>query len=625
MNTTGLEKVKALLLRSYTPLEAINGAEWAEKHIDIVPDSPILGKLSFEATPWMREPINEGTTSTAERVTILAPVQWGKTLIFKICAMYHLREIPSPILFLSDTPENADDFALTSLNPMLAQNNYFSQIISTNRSEETKLTHVYTNGAILWTRGASTKGNLQRRSARIVILDECWLYPPGHMAEAVARTTRFRGWSKVLEGSQAGEVDGDLDRSFRKSDRREWCWTCPACGHVNPWGLDMLTWDTDARTPDGSPDFRKIEASMRYRCPECGEAWLATAKKRAELNRRSAWVPQAPDTAEPGHVGFHTTALCFERPEVIIREYIHAKHLAKSGDFSELKIFTQKRLAEPWSIEYELRQETPPESEAVTYGTREIWSRTAYLYLNQIVPSKPDNPTQRAHPMLFMGVDVQRGGFWYVIRAFAFDGDSMLQECGSLTAWGEVLQKAAEWGVPAPHIGIDSGDQTQEVYKFCADNNFKAMKGSRITMYKWREKDKLTGRLKVLYKPYNPGVKVPVQVPTRTPSGREKIVVKRITLITFSSAKMKDGIHFARIRTKRKMKPVMECPKDTPAEYEAQVARSERRVMKAGEYTWEQIGKRDNHMLDAECIVRALALKKGLPLDAIVYNDEAEK
>lgn len=609
--TTALENYHATLRHAWRPIERLSGSRWAEQNIICVPDSPIIGRLSFATTQWLRAPIDAGTTGPAVRVTCLMPVQSGKTLLFKCCTIYHLRLLPSPCLFLTDTPENAEDFALTSLNPMLKANPAFSGIISKDRSKETKMTHVYTNGSVLWTRGASTKGNLQRRSVRVVVMDECWLYPPGHMDEAVARTTRFSGWCKIIEGSQGGEIDGDLDKSWKRSSMSEWSWTCPHCSAARPWDLNMVDWDKNARRPDESPDWEAIERSLVYKCNACGHTMPADTYHRARLNELSAYVPQN-ENADPHHEGFHMTAFCFLPAMQLVREYINAKSRAKDGDFEALKIFNQKRLALPWSAEMEIFEASLKSSQEITYGEK-LWERMGWLAQKRLYEKRPADEFN-PRPLVFMAVDVQRGSFWYAVRAFSINGDSMLMECGELNSWEEIPAKATEWGVPSPHVGIDSGDQTQTVYAFCIENNFLALKGLR--QKKFRVTEKKGGKSVYYERTYNNGIFVPVQVPVRLANGKNVIRMKNAKLISFSANAMKDGIYFARRRTARGKSPLMEHPSETPEFYELHLAKSERRVLKNGEWVWEQVGDRPNHLLDCETMLRTLALRKGVPLDA---------
>jgi phage terminase large subunit GpA-like protein len=208
------------------------------------------------------------------------PVQVGKSLILKLLALYNIVTDPSPILFLADTSANSEDFCDTSLTPMIKQNQVFNGLISTSAGANMKETKIFTNGAILWNRGASNLKNLQRRSVKLLLADECWLYPQGHIEEAVKRTTRFIGdGGRAVLVSQAGEVDGEFNNYYEQTNQQEFTWKCPCCGNYNPYGLDMVKWDTEAVTEEGNIDYEAVQNSLVYTCKHCSSEWLSTREQ----------------------------------------------------------------------------------------------------------------------------------------------------------------------------------------------------------------------------------------------------------------------------------------------------------------------------------------------------------
>ena len=208
------------------------------------------------------------------------PVQMGKSLILKLLALYNIVTDPSPILFLADTSANSEDFCDTSLTPMIKQNKVFNGLISTATGANMKETKIFTNGSVLWNRGASNLKNLQRRSVKLLLADECWLYPNGHLEEAVKRTTRFLddGGRAVLV-SQAGEVGGELNNYFEQTNQQEYMWFCPNCNELHAYNLDMIKWDTEAVDEDGNIDYEKVKQSLTYYCSSCGSEFLATKEQ----------------------------------------------------------------------------------------------------------------------------------------------------------------------------------------------------------------------------------------------------------------------------------------------------------------------------------------------------------
>jgi hypothetical protein len=115
----------------------------------------------------------------------------------------------------------------------------------------------------------------------------------------------------------------------------------------------MIKWDTNATDEEGNTDFAAVQASLCYKCPFCESEFLPTKEQLADFNRSSIWESENP-SAPQGKIGFHTTAFAFLDPYTLLTEYINAKSRAKDGDFSQLKIFYQKRLAEAWTEKNEV-------------------------------------------------------------------------------------------------------------------------------------------------------------------------------------------------------------------------------------------------------------------------------
>lgn len=266
----GEQIYKKKLLNLLQPIEVLNIVEWSEKHIETIPDSPFTGRLDLHRTPFLIEPLKQTMYSDTSLCVMQFPVQIGKSLILKLLALYNIQTDPSPILFLADTPANSEDFCDTSLTPMLKQNKVFDGLISTAHGANMKETKIFNNGAILWNRGASNLKNLQRRSVKILLADECWLYPTGHIEEAVKRITRFQGdGGRAVLVSQAGEIGGEFANYFDQTNQQQYKWICPHCNNTNAYGLNMVKWDTTATDEEGNIDFAAVKDSLRYTCPFC--------------------------------------------------------------------------------------------------------------------------------------------------------------------------------------------------------------------------------------------------------------------------------------------------------------------------------------------------------------------
>lgn len=609
--SNGMKIYKKKLLNLLSPIECLNIIDWSEKHIETIPDSPYSGRLNLHRTPFLLEPLKQTCLSDTTLSVLNFPVQIGKSLILKLLALYHIQTDPSPILFLADTPANSEDFCDTSLVPMLKQNKIFDGLISTAHGANMKETKVFNNGAILWNRGASNLKNLQRRSVKLLLADECWLYPQGHIEEAIKRITRFEGdGGKAVLVSQSGEVGEEFSNYFEQTNQQEYMWQCPHCGNHNAYNLEMVTWDREAVRDDGGIDFDAVKKSLRYTCPHCAEIWEATKEKLQALNLSSIWIPQN-ESAPSGKIGFHTSAFCFLDAFTLVSEYLQAKSRAKDGDFSQLKIFHQKRLALPWSEQQEVIDTSTKEIEGQSIGKR--WGKTGYITKSgQLI--KQDSPNFKrevlngALPLIFMAVDVQQDSFYYAIRAFSDDpqNESMLIDCGRVWTWEDVLEKKTEFMIPNSNMGIDSGYRAKEVYAISVDYRCYSMKGHQQRSFK-REIAKVSGRK--LYESHAVASPQSVQVQsTETLSnGAKKTRIRKALLLSFSSNAAKDWIHFNRKRTQRG-RAQYNIPEGTPMEYHEQM-NSEKRIQEGRYHVWRQRrAKLDNHYLDCESMIYALAL-----------------
>src|SRR5208283_2979337 len=166
----------------------------------------------------------------------------------------------------------------------------------------------FANGMTLWVLGAHNRTNLQRRSIRWIFADECWAYPPGHMAEAEARVTAFGWLGKCVWMSQGGEEGDDIDRKFETTDMREWTFQCPHCQTRQPWKWENIEWSKSARNDEGEWDYEQVRATASMRCASCNHYFDDSDKTRRELNATGQFIPQNLQASKE-NVGFHWNAL----------------------------------------------------------------------------------------------------------------------------------------------------------------------------------------------------------------------------------------------------------------------------------------------------------------------------
>jgi len=195
-------------------------------------------------------------------------------------------------------------------------------------------------------------------------------------------------------------------------------------------------------------------------------------------------------------------------------------------------------------------------------------------------------------PFRTMGVDVQRGHFWVVVRRWAKSGHSRLLAFAKVDTWGNVEAFGKAHGVHPALVLVDSGDNTGEVYRETARRGWKCAKGSGTDDFAVSDRDGKTVR--------------------RFYSEKQRIVVpglpKKAELIVWSNLAGKDLLHG--LRTRR----VFTYARDASPEYvdqlNAEVRVKDRRTGKA-HWLLPQ-GKKDNHAHDCELLALLAAVRWGI-------------
>jgi hypothetical protein len=258
------------------------------------------------------------------------------------------------------------------------------------------------------------------------------------------------------------------------------------------------------------------------------------------------------------------------------------------GDEEPRRIFKQKRLALPWSEE---GGEMVSLAEAANYKMGDDWDAEAVITPKAKVADREGAPTGSI-PFRTMGVDVQRGHFWVVVRRWSKTGHSRLMAFARIDTWGNVEAYAKQHGVHQALVLVDSGDNTQEVYRETAKRNWKTAKGSGSDDFAVTSKDGQTTR--------------------RFYSEKQSIVVpgipQRATLIVHSATAGKDLLHG--LRARKCWTYSLDAGTDYPEQLNAEVRIKDRRTGKP-QWILPQ-GKKDNHALDCEILALLAAVRWGI-------------
>lgn len=562
--------------------------DWMAENIKAVPYSPMPGPFRATETPWIVPIIRAAVNPEVRLTAIMGPIQAGKSMIAETLCSYIPIKAPGPTLCLQDTDANARDWHTNRVR-MLWDN--CPPIKDVMRSpDKTKWTSTQFERMTMWTLGAHNIKNLQRRSIRWLIGDECWLWPKGHMREASARITAFGWLGKRIFLSQGGYDGDEFTDIFNSTDRAEWTFACPACGHRQPYLWEQVIFPEGFKL-DSTYDYRMVTAGTRYKCVQCETMFKDSDGTRMEFNATGEYLSMNGNSSLSDR-GFHWNALCCRSWGELAAKYLRAKEaFDMQGDDEPRRIFKQKELALPWSDEPD---DFNVELQSGGYKMTEDWAdegvyhdrRIGYRW--QLPKDKDGNPVEPQARLRIMSVDVQRAGFYCLVRSWCVDGRSRLFKWAYVQSWEQVVQMQEACGVHPYFVYVDSGDQTDDVYRQCIRNKWNATKGTAINEH--RHSYTWNGMKKTVMRPWS----VPRTISLA--GGTCKVFL-------FSNLALKDTLTRLR-RTARHTYAV-----DAGEEYSRQMTSEYRGKKTNGRPEWMQINKRANHLWDCEVMNVLAALR----------------
>lgn len=565
---------------AWTPPEVCAPWEWAERHIPSIPYSPVPGRFRIENSPQIREPLNAIIDPTVRQVCIIAAVQSSKTTAAELGLCYIIVNLPGPTLWLNETDDDAKDVSESRLQKLFDECAPVRSLYPRDRHKKRNTTIHFRNGMTLWVLGAHNKTNLQRRSIRWILGDECWSWPPGHMAEAEARVTAFGWLGKCVFMSQGGEHDDDLDRKWNTTDQREWTFACPHCGHRQPFTWECIEWSKDARDENGQWDYEWVRRTTSMRCASCNHYFEDSDRTRRELNATGRFISQNPNAAME-NVGFHWNALSTMSWGRLAELYLRAKDAARRGDITLLKQFYQKRLAVAWR-EYE--EDFKLEIERTGYRKGDAWDDEAAISHQGKILTAPFVADQAAYPLRFLTVDCQMDHLFAVVRGWSASGSSRLIWNERILTFTDVQTLQDRFEIHGSLVFLDAGHAPYDVYKHCAEHGWTALIGDKRATYVHRKRNG-----KAVHRFYSPRRKVAL--------GHNR----SCSVFYWSNLSIKDTLAQLRRNQNPDNGATWEVPDDIDEDYLRQME-SEHRVKERGKWIWKQIGSRPNHYWDAECM-----------------------
>lgn len=547
------------------PPDDLTVSEWSEQYrILDAKSSAMPGLWRNQITPYLVGIMDEFNNYETEEITFVKPTQVGGTEAMQNMLAYIVAQDPSPTMVVYPTDELGEATSQNRLQPMFKSSPELQKHFSENESQKDELQfdNMYISIA-----GSNSPSALASKPIKYLFLDEVDKYPPASSKEAdpislaKERTKTFRG-RKIYSCSTPTLRTGHIWKMMESSDVvKHYFVPCPHCSEHIELKFSQIRWP-DKDTGLSSEDRA---AQAVYVCQECGAVITDSDKTQALIKGEWRAIKETTKTARTVAFWMNTLYSPFTSFSQIAKEFIKSK-----DDPDKLHNFANSWLAEPW-------EDTKLKTNADLVMERQT-AVPAYT-----VPDWAKFITG--------GVDVQENSIYWTIRAFGNHITSQNIAHGQVFSWNELqrvmnieYKKADGTPMIVALALIDSGDQTDDVYNFCAENS------------DWAYPCKGTDSMLNHYK-----------ISTVNKTGSKAY---GMTLVLVDGGKYKDLIA-ARMRLENGEKSWMvhaDCDREYAEQVTAEHKIIERNSKGLEKYLWKKKQSHaDNHFLDCEVYAMAAA------------------
>lgn len=438
-------------LKSMEPPERLMVSEWAEKHRVLdSKSSAIPGPWRNEVTPYLNEIMDEFNNIETEEIIFIKPTQVGGTEALQNALGYIVMQDPSPTMIVYPSKELAESVSKNRLRPMLRVSKGLRAKYYDDRSSELEL---QCDGMYITLEGANSPASLSSKPIRYLFMDEVDKYPGASKKEADPirlareRTKTFSN-RKIFITSTPTLRTGHIWKAKENADIvKHFTVPCPHCGEYIELQFKQVKWPKN----DEMSETDRAEHAF-YACQMCGN--IINDRHKNQMIRYGKWEVVEKRTEFPRKVAYWMNTLYspFVKFGEVAKEFMSTKH-----DAEAFQNFVNSWLAEPWE-DTKLKTNADMVMERQSeYEEFEVPDWAAFLT---------------------GGVDVQETSLYWTVRAWGPYFTSQVIAKGQVLSFKEIEKimnsefKKKDGEVLLVNLaGVDSGDQTDDVYEFCARNS----------------------------------------------------------------------------------------------------------------------------------------------------------
>lgn len=276
-------------------------SDWVEDRRVMPPSTPFPGFYENRRTPYTVEIMdNMAPHSHIQHTVVMKAGQLGLTAAAENVLAYWMDESPAEILFISNTADQLEKWAIKRLEPLIDSCGIRSKIFAQtenrlSRRSGDKIFVKEFSGGCLDMASAQSAASLRADSKRVLIRDEIDGAPlmlrtgeGDFLSVSYVRTNAWGNRRKVLDISTPTVVgDSAIFTLYELGDQRQYFVPCPLCGKAQ-----ILTWEAE-HANHGIKADRKAGRLERvyYLCEFCHDAIFNHQK--TDMLIAGEWRPTA--------------------------------------------------------------------------------------------------------------------------------------------------------------------------------------------------------------------------------------------------------------------------------------------------------------------------------------------
>lgn len=558
---------------------------WSEEYVELSRlTSAAAGRYSFDMVPFYKGIAEAIDSPNIRKINIRKPTQLGGTQLVVNAICHWADTEPAPAMFCMADEDTAIEICKYRIQPTIERVPLLRSLINRAKFNESEI--LLNNDFRLVMAWASSIAKTASRPIRYLIMDEITKDGYNRTGKEGDSITRILQRTETFDNKKIillSTVTAEGDNMYRQEEASEELYLyfipCPHCGTFQPLFFRETEYIDQAGNAviSGSVKWEGEATTAYYECNSCKEA-ITTIQKN-NVCGQGLWVPQRNNKTRATDITFAISRLYSLFPggrfESLAKDFIDCKE-----DNLKLQAFVNNSLAEYWK-----------------HVVKKV-NRNALI--NAIDASFKANDIPDPVVALVMTVDVQKHGFWYVIRGWAQNENSWLIQYGYVKTWEELdkLCFDTRWNhkagsMPIWRIGIDTGGGVRATGESSADEVY-----AWILVNRYRGAD--------IYPCKGSSKALPTKCKMGAPLQKSKAGSVGIRLLMIDAEKCKDSFFYRLECANREGAIASYVHRDTGKEYFDQLCAEEKRFSrKTGRTEWIRIHK-NNHYLDVEAMQLAL-------------------